>query len=54
MLDSNSSTVAPASTSLAVIGSKCLGIQLLIKTSPLVAAAATIKVPVSIWSGTIE
>ena len=46
--DSDSSTVAPASISFAVIGSICFGMQLFITTSPFVAAAATMKVPVSI------
>ena len=43
-----SSTLPPISTILAVIDSKCFVIQFLINKSPLVATAASIKVPASI------
>ena len=39
---SNSCTSAPQRRSLAVMGSRCLGVTFLIRTSPPVAAAATI------------
>ena len=39
--------------SFAVIDSRCLGITFFTSTFPLVAAAATIYVPASIWSGII-
>ena len=45
---SYSSTVAPISTSFALIASKCFGITFLISTSPFVAAAIHINVPASI------
>jgi len=51
---SPSSTFPPISSILAVKHSKCLGIQLWITTSPFDAIAASINVPASIWSGTIE
>ena len=47
-LSSPSLTIAPISISLALIDSKCLGIILVIVTSPFVAAAAIINVPASI------
>ena len=50
----SSSTLPPISKIFAVKQSKCFGIQLWIFTSPLEAIAASIKVPASIWSGTIE
>ena len=50
-LSSPSSTIAPISISFAAIDSKCFGITFFIVTSPLVAAAAIINVPASIWSG---
>ena len=51
---SNSSTLHPASTSLAVVASRCFGITSFTSTSPPAAAAANIKVPASIWSGITE
>ena len=51
---SNSVTSQPISASLAEIASRCLGITFLTITSPLVAAAAHMKVPASIWSGITE
>ena len=51
---SDSSISAPISINFAEIVSKCLGITFLIRTSPLVAAAAIMKVPASIWSGITE
>ena len=51
MESSRSSTRAPISSSLAVSASMCVGMQPLMVTSPCVAAAAIISVPVSIWSG---
>ena len=49
-----SSTCPPTSKIFAVIASKCLVIQFFIKISPFDATAASMKVPASIWSGTIE
>ena len=46
------STFIPISSNLAVKQSKCSGIQFFIVISPLVATAANINVPASIWSGT--
>ena len=40
--------------SLAEMDSRCFGITFLIRTFPSVAAAATIYVPASIWSGKIR
>lgn len=51
---SMSFTSAPISIIFAVIDSKCFVIQFLINISPLVATAASINVPASIWSGTTE
>ena len=51
---SNSSTSQPISSSFAIVASKCFGITLSTVTSPIVAAAANINVPASIWSGIIE
>ena len=51
---SNSSISQPISLNLAVIESRCLGVIFLTVTLPLVAAAAAIYVPASIWSGIIE
>ena len=44
----------PISRSLAVIDSRCFGVMLFTVMQPLVAAAAHIYVPASIWSGIIE
>ena len=49
-----SSTFPPTSIILAVIDSKCFVIQFFNNKSPLVATAASMKVPASIWSGTTE
>ena len=51
---SNSSTSQPISTSFAIVASKCFGITFSTVTSPLVAAAANMNVPASIWSGITE
>ena len=51
---SPSTSLQPISRSFAVIDSRCFGITSLITISPLVAAAAIINVPASIWSGIIE
>ena len=53
-ISSNSSTSHPISNNLAVVASKCFGITFFINISPFVAAAATINVPASIWSGMME
>ena len=51
ILSSASFTCTPISKSFAVSDSMCVGIAPRIITSPRVAAAAIISVPVSIWSG---
>ena len=54
MLSSNCCIFTPIFSSFFVIDSRCLGITFFMRTSPFVAATATIKVPASIWSGITE
>jgi len=53
-LSSPSMTWHPISSSFADKDSRCFGMTSLTVISPLVAAAANINVPASIWSGIIE